>query len=333
MPVDGGHPSITIPGGATRSLEAPTFTATFAGLPFGADCTATESDTGHANASTVSPAGSFSLASASTPVTITNRFTEGSVQVTKDFSGLGVPLYGNGPFEVTLDCTRDGDPITIPGGAARQLDSGNGFAVLYQHLPTGADCTATATKTGGATDSTGPVDVTIGDGTTENVGFTNTFDLGELTVTNVVTGNNAQPNLGWTFVVSLSCTLNIDGTPTDIAIPGGADRDILHLGTVDYTDLPIGAVCSLEETQTNHAETVTVTPVRAPNPLGRGFLAPRQLATLSIGATPVRFDVVNVYNIELAHTGTTPLPLGLTGLLLAFLGVAFYSAARLRRRS
>jgi LPXTG-motif cell wall-anchored protein len=45
----------------------------------------------------------------------------------------------------------------------------------------------------------------------------------------------------------------------------------------------------------------------------------------------VRFDVVNVYNIRLASTGTDPIPLGLLGLLVAFLGVALYAAGRVRK--
>jgi hypothetical protein len=333
-PVDGAHPAVVIPGGSTRVLQSPTFAASYDGLPMNADCTATETKTGGANGSTVSVGGSFALVGANTPVTVTNDFTEGQVSVTKDFSGLGVALYGNGPFEVSLECTRIVDTntvtVAIPGGASRELNSGNGYAATFDHLPTGADCTATETKTGGATDSTGPVDVTIDNGGTQNASFTNTFDLGELNVTNIVTGNNWEPNSKWTFVVELICTLDVDGVPTDIAIPGGAVRDILHLGTVNYTDLPIGAKCTLEEIQTNNADEVAVSGDHSvPGPLGR--VSHIQLKTLAIGATPVRFDVVNVYNIRLASTGTDPVPLGLLGLLVALLGVALYSGGQLRK--
>lgn len=334
-PVDGANPSIAIPGGATRTLASPTYAASFTGLPMNADCTATETKTGGANSSTVSPAGSFSLASASTPVTITNTFTEGRVSVGKDFAGAGVPLYGAGPFEVTLECTRVVDgasvAVAIPGGASRDLDSGNGYTAMYDHLPTGAACSATETKTGGATSSTGAVDVTIGNGTTEDARFTNTFGLGMLTVTNVVTGNNWEPNSKWTFVVELGCTLDKDGTATPIAIPGGATRDIMHLGSVEYTDLPIGAICTLVETETNHADEVTISPVVPSSPTGRSF-ARTQLTTLAIRSTPVRFDVVNVYNITLAYTGSSSVPIGLAGLLVGFIGVAFVAASRLRRQ-
>ncbi|MEO8093702.1 MAG: DUF5979 domain-containing protein [Pseudolysinimonas sp.] len=326
--VNGATETLTIPGGATRPLVSPSFAATFDALPMDADCTATESNTGGANTSTVSPAGSFALAAATNPVTITNDFTEGEVSVEKDFLGLGVPLYGAGPFEVTLECTRDVDgtatAVDIPGGATRELNAGNSYADVFTHLPTGAECTATETKTAGATDSTGPVDLTIGDGTTGDARFTNTFDLGELDVTNVVTGNNWEPNSKWTFVVRLSCTLDKDGVATPITIPGGADRDILHLGAINYRDLPIGAICSLEEIQTNNADEVTVSPVHDP-------FTPISLTTLAIGRTPVRFDVVNVYNITLARTGADPLPIGLAGLLLGLVGIGLYGAARIRR--
>ncbi|MCU1577812.1 MAG: hypothetical protein JWP19_16 [Rhodoglobus sp.] len=335
-PVDGANPAITIPGGTTRTLRAPTWTASFDGLPINADCVATETKTGGANGSTVSPSTGFPLLTANTAVTLSNDFTEGEVAVQKTITGLGTPLYGAGPFEVTLECSRvvDGQSvdIAIPGGAARELNSGNGYAALYQHLPTAAECTATETKTAGATDSSAPVDLTIGDGTTENVAFTNTFDLGALTVTNIVTGNNWEPNSKWTFVIDLSCTLDMDGVPTDIPIPGGAERDILHLGTVDYIDLPIGAVCSLAETETNNADEVTVSPVSpAPGAGGRSIAPHYSLTTLAIGAAPVRFDVVNVYNITLAYTGTDSLPVGLAGLLIGFIGVALIAGSRLRR--
>ncbi|CAN5559882.1 hypothetical protein BH10ACT7_BH10ACT7_13650 [soil metagenome] len=329
---------VTIPGGSTRQLASPLYTATFEELPFGADCRLTETKTAGANNSTVSPAGYFELDQPSNPVTVINNFTEGSIDVEKTVTGLGAPLWGNGPFEVSLECTRlvDGTAtaITIPGGATRALESGTGFTASYEHLPTGADCTLRESKTGGATVAAGPQTAKIGNGTTVQIDLENEFEIGELVVTNIVTGNNWEPNSKKPFVVELECTLDIDGVITPIDIPGGASKKIMHLGEVRYENLPIGAVCDLFETVTNGAEIVTITPVdpTASGIAGRGSAPVAALKTVTITSVTAQFDVVNVFT-KLANTGLLVIPFGLAGLLVSLIGVATFAAARLRRNS
>src|SRR5690606_6836499 len=122
--IDGTTVPVPIPGGATRWLTATSlpvaFVANYAGLPVGAECELTETQTGGADLAPVVTPGNFTLATTGNDVTVTNTFGDPSVIVRKALSGTGVALYGAGPFEVTLECTREVNgatvPVVIPGG-------------------------------------------------------------------------------------------------------------------------------------------------------------------------------------------------------------------------
>jgi hypothetical protein len=136
-----------------------------------------------------------------------------------------------------------------------------------------------------------------------------------------VTGNDAARNLTNVYVVNLTCRMNVDGTWTDIVIPGGADRDILHLDHVDYTDLPAGATCQLRETVQHAAQEVHITIDGIPF----------QLTTLALG-DPITIDVENVYNIALAYTGLNLVPALIFAGQFMLVGFVLLIVARRRRR-
>ena len=58
-------------------------------------------------------------------VTVTNRYLAGSLHVTKDVTGDGAATYGTADFEVTLECTLNGEPVRIPDGATRTVSAEN----------------------------------------------------------------------------------------------------------------------------------------------------------------------------------------------------------------
>jgi hypothetical protein len=211
--------------------------------------------------------------------------------------------------------------VTIPDGAVQELNSGNGYAFTYANLPAGATCSVTESKKGFATTSTVGDAVTIPADDTASIGVTNTFVLASVRVTNKVTGNDAARNLLNVYVVHLSCRMNVDGTWVDVAIPGGADRDILHLDHVDYIDLPAGATCSLTETVQHQAQQVHITI--------EGL--PFQLTTLALSG-PTTIDVENVYNIALAYTGLDLVPALLLAGQLTLVGLVLIVVAKRRRR-
>lgn len=237
---------------------------TFAGMPIGSECEITETDDGGATSSDVSPAtvtvGGADGTTDPVDVTATNTFDVGSVVVDKVVDGDGAQ-YGTGPFEVTLACTYEGEDIPagdIPGGATREITPGT--PVSFDDLPIGAECTVTEPTDGGATSvDIAPESVTVGgdDGTETEVGVTvtNTYDLGSLQVEKDLAGLGALYGPG-PFDVALTCTF--EGEPIDI--PGGADREIAGGETVTYDDLPVGAECTVQETDAFGASSVAMDP-------------------------------------------------------------------------
>ncbi|MEU6249437.1 DUF5979 domain-containing protein [Glycomyces sp. NPDC047010] len=228
--------------GGTRPLDA-----TIADLPEGAACTAVETGKGGATLSAILPR-SVTVGSGTTSTLYAfNVLSSGSLRITKEVTGNGADLYGAGPFTVSLDCTFDtGEGIvavTVPGGPTREFTADE--PALYEGLPTGSVCTATETQTGGATEVTvtGENPATIPFRDTAELTVTNRFDLGGLAVAKRLDGAGAADHRGDEFTVSLKCTL--DGSSVDV--PGGAERTITGGGTAAYTDLPVGADCTLTE--------------------------------------------------------------------------------------
>jgi hypothetical protein len=329
--IDGVTTSVAIPGGATRSLDADDiYQARYSGLPAGSYCTPTETKTGGATSTVISPANFTTATSAATAVDITNTFGVGTISVSKTILGAGSELYGNGPFETTIVCTQDIDgtttPVDIPDGVTRELNSLNGYSAEYDSLPAGATCDVTESKTGGATSSaftTASTGIVVQDDATTAVDLSNEFDIGFITVDNLVIGNDAKRHYPDTYVVVLTCTQDIDGVQTPVDIPGGATRDIWHKTSITYSDLPIGATCELVESVTNAAQVVTVTWHGMPVPL----------TSVTVGDPDFVIHVVNVYNIALGFTGeniTAQLVLGLLALLA---GLVAAMVSYFRRRS
>jgi hypothetical protein len=331
--LDGVDTAFDIPGGATRDLNAAGgYVATYTGLPADASCDATESLVGGATSTVISPSSFTTDSSTPTELTVANTFDEGSIEVDKTITGQGALLYGNGPFEVSLSCTRVVNgatvPVTIPGGPTRALTGLNNYINTFDQLPVNATCTISETKTHGATTSafTTPTTMTVVAGNPIKAKLTNEFDIGYITVNNLVTGNDAKHHYKNTFDVVLSCNEMIDGVETPIDIPGGATRDIWHKTSISYDDLPIGATCGLIESVTNNSEKVTIT--------WHGFSVPTNEVT--IGSPDFKINVVNVFNIfpgdTLAFTGLDVGGELLVGVLGLLAGAVFYVWSLVRRR-
>lgn len=233
-------------------------------VPTGAECTVTETDDGGATASVVDPE-TFTVGDQDTvTVTATNTFDLGSIVVDKVVDGAGSELYGSGPFEVTLECTLDGDPIDVPGGATQKLVPGE--PVTYDDLPVGAECVVTETSTGGATSVTvssvddrqpGAVTVPSGDDPA-SLTVTNTFDVGQIQVVKSVAGLGANVHEDDVFTVSLECTRDVNGDDVPVDVPGGATRELTPGETVIYDDLPQGANCAITETDAGGADSIEI---------------------------------------------------------------------------
>ncbi|RZT67083.1 putative repeat protein (TIGR01451 family) [Leucobacter luti] len=291
-------------------------------LPYGASCSVTETGTGGATSSTLTPDTSeepIAVGPQEFPVAFTavNTYDAGALHVTKEITGAGAELWGAGPFEVSLACTIGGAPVDVPGGAERALTSAGGLEADYTGLPAGAECELTETTTGGATASeivdaagdpvSGPV--TVGAGDTVALRVINTFDIGAITVTKEITGAGASLAADRVFTVALACSIDRDGTPTEIEVPGGATRELSRADglTASYEQLPVGAACELRETKTGGAESVTITPNTGDATVGT--------VTVAAGAA-AQVTVVNEFAATPPGPGTpgTPGTPGGTGL-------------------
>ncbi|HQR27400.1 MAG TPA: DUF5979 domain-containing protein [Nocardioides sp.] len=147
----------------------------------GATCQASETTTGGATVSAVSPEGPF-LVTAGEPVTVTatNTFQVGSVAIVKRLAGPGAPEHRDGRFVVRLACTAEVDgvpqPVPVSHDGRRMLSRDTGLRTVVDGLPTGATCTVTELRDGGAESTTiRPGTVVVGDGTTAEVVVVNRF--------------------------------------------------------------------------------------------------------------------------------------------------------------
>ncbi|MFM9878567.1 MAG: DUF5979 domain-containing protein [Rhodoglobus sp.] len=341
--VNGVTETIAIPGEfdgdptpATRDLSADSvpvaYVANYTGLPLGAVCDLTETLLGGADASVVAP-GTFTLEAIPTAVTVTNTFGDPTVFVRKALLGDGVALYGAGPFEVTLECTREVNGQTVPVAipeefpgdptpATRELNSLNGYQNSFTMLPSRANCELTETTTAGATSAniTDPIFVLGEADTVHDVDLDNTFELAQLTLSKQVIGTAAADHALQEFEVELECILDVDGVPTDIEIPDGATRSISAGTDVEYRDLPANADCTLTETKNGGANAAIL--------LYNGVPVIGSTITLTPGDSAL--VLTNVF--VLALTGLDSVSLVLGGAILLFGGVAFVAYGELRRR-
>lgn len=246
-------------------------------LVAGTDCTITEPDLQGADGVVITPnndedqtVGTVTISEGETEpvaVTVTNRYLAGSLHVTKDVTGDGAATYGTADFEVTLECTLNGEPVRIPDGATRTVSAENPGAD-YTGLPNGALCTLTETSDGGATVSTirqgdsewsdaatgvtftvvaDPAIASNDDQAQVGVEVDNRFDLAEVSVTKHVdtaaVDAEGNPIAYGPFTVAIECTFN--GQPVEIE---QAERTIADGETVVWNGLPAGGDCTVTET-------------------------------------------------------------------------------------
>jgi LPXTG-motif cell wall-anchored protein len=164
---------------------------------------------------------------------------------------------------------------------------------------------------------------------------TNTFDVGSIDVRKRVVG----PGPG-RYEVQLACVHDVDGTATDVEIPGGATRTLRETDDLraTYVDLPVGAECTLVVSDDGGARATTITPNDGDPEVG--------VVTVEDGAS-VELLVENEFDPDLAPVDTPDddgggllpdtgaarglLALAVIGLLLLGAGVLLVQRARRQR--
>lgn len=284
-----------------------------------------ETRVGGANSSVVTPAGDFALDADEVAVSVTNEFVTTGLRVDLTPTGPGQPRYGEGPFEVTLECVREVNgervPVEIPGGAARALTLDNGYATDYADLPVGAECAATQTKTAGANSVEIDVKlVTLAAGEVAEIGIVDVFELGAIEVTKSLAGGASAEHENDVFEVELVCVRDLDGVPTPVEIPDGATRSFSSGETVLFAELPAGAECTLTETENGGADSSVLTTGLLPSSW-----------TVTIGSSATAYVLTNVFLPPLVVTGVRAGLATMVALQLLFLGAVALILARRRR--
>ncbi|WP_053382754.1 DUF5979 domain-containing protein [Leucobacter celer] len=321
------------------------------GLPVGASCTITETDSGGAD-ETPAP---VQLVIEQDPQTeqiagFVNEYSAGAVQALKELAGAAQDdTFITGlDYEVQLDCAieRDGALLTLYSG---KLWLTPGTAVIPEvggvpvKLPVGAHCWMQETADQGADDIavnfTSYEDaavVTAGapdELQTLELAATNTFDRSELTVSKKVVG----PGTGEAYDFELACTYPVrgeDGVEQTVEYPlaeGDASFG-LRDGENKTVSVLAGVTCKVVETNVPEGATVTIVDSDGAT---AGGTADGELSRVTGSANTV--EVTNTFTLD-QKTSTPPPTMPITGaapllgVLWSALGLLLTGAALLLTR-
>ncbi len=254
--------------------------ATITGLPVGAICSATETDSVGAVEINWSSnnGGSFDGVDAlvgiapdsegGTQLAAQNVYTTGGVQITKVLTGPA-SKWSQGPFVFEVSCV---DPNGVLPPVTETVTLGPVDLVgTVSPVPTGYECTTTETNPGDSGSSVvepsgvqvippyvpgdtppGPVEVTS----------TNEFPAGSISISKVLAGSAAGPMADARFTIRIRCERDIVGVASPDNVQVFLDESVTIRGGETVTSsepLPIGARCWAEETDSVGASSVVIT--------------------------------------------------------------------------
>ncbi|WP_396667325.1 DUF5979 domain-containing protein [Microbacterium sp. R86528] len=254
---------IDVPGTALRALNADNdYRNSYQGLPNGAECSLTETDTGGAGSVFILPlSGSVTVEeNTSVDMFVVNVFRSGDLVIQKDVVGSGAADFGQGPFTVHVRCVMTTGTV-LPFVVYDEeiiLGGDQPLEVTITGIPTGSSCHISETDAAGANESTvEPKQVIIGGPTDDpvRVVVTNTFLSGSVTVEKRVSGEGADQRGEGPFEVTMQCIDPSDGSIVP-NIVGGAVRtlDSSNDYTTSYESIQAGTRCGLVETDTGGAD-------------------------------------------------------------------------------
>lgn len=323
----------------------PIISDTITGIPVGAECTVTETDDGSADATpapvtvTIPDVDEEGNPQVVTTDPFVNEFSAAVITLTKNLEGPGAEqeYATSAVFTVLVTCQLEGPDDTmvtllsrsygITGGETIELTDADGNPV---RMPYGAHCFGDETATGGATTAVVKPDnyddglVVAADSELQTLALvaTNTFDLGSLQLSKIVTGTAAADNASKRFLLSLTCSLDQGQAEPTILF----DNEIVEITggqTITVDDLPIGAECFVAETDNGGANAVTISHSTSAMP-----------AVVTADGDAV-ITVTNTFTKPLPATGVDSQALLVAGgvaLLLIIAGVVVMIVMRRRRQ-
>lgn len=259
---------------------------------------------------------------------VRNTFAYAQVSVSKtvqtraiDDNGDPVPF---GPFEVTLQCTFLSASVTANEPMTQLIADGDTFT--WTGLPEGADCVVDETDTAGAASTTytitqGGATAPAVDGASAtldplpaeaaadqtDVAFTNAYLVDPLIIRKTLAGTGAA-EVTRSFPVHVTCVLVDSSHPA----PGMVVRDVtVEVGgpsnlapEIDF--LPLGSSCTITETDTGGAASVSITGTPYMGRPGAGGVPGASTTVHDSSITVTLTD--DHYLVEITNTFTKPLP-------------------------
>jgi len=266
-------PSVTWNQSFTFS-KATGLTATIDRIAAGSVCTVTETAANDGGATARTATQNVTIAAdVDRAATVTNRFDLARLEVRKVVtSGAvnqdGETVYPGGSFQMTVDCTFEGNPVyatgfssaspmvfslTYPGAGDRRTLTGlpaGASCSITEATPPGADSTtihtASATANGTTTGLTRTMVLTPDSSTTVGTNLatvTNRYDTSAFTITKELKGGGATQFGTGEFIVHVTCIAPGDITAYDDDIVLTAEEP-----EVTVEDIPDNSVCEAEET-------------------------------------------------------------------------------------
>ncbi len=227
-------------------------------LATGAQCTVKETEDGGATTTTIDPSDPITVGDDEVvTVTATNNFDPGKILLTKDVTGPA-DKYAPTSFEVEVTCGVDGTvlpgfptTVTVTAGKTTEVDTLAGSTCTATETDTGAATVVTYDPPGDNPASSGAVDVDPDTG--GQITITNDYHAGGLQIVKELDGPGAAIGKG-PFVFDVSCDFDgKTGVFTDTVTlkrSGGSDT----LKSDPITGLPVGAVCTVTETDNGGAD-------------------------------------------------------------------------------
>jgi len=322
-PIDGRPAEIAVPGGASRAITG-AGRAEFAGLPLGATCIATETDSSLAipgDQVSISPS-EVTVGEEPVGVTITNDFRTGSLVLNWGVTGVGRKFAGSATFSV--ECTLGGatgwrfhqevtlNPNETPGAST---------SATFTPIPVGAQCAVTQTDAQGADQLSS---VVIATGTVDlQADVVNEYSAGSLTITKRLQGANASRHRNTRFRFTVTCRA-VDGTTsyTDVVSVVGAGSTTISDDSGQPLLFPAGTSCWAEESGTGGADQHRVDHDSPANAVSVATGLPDAVQEMVVQAVNTFTDhsAVESENDDLAYTGFAGFGLALLGLACVAFG-------------
>lgn len=238
------------------------------GVPAGASCAVSETDakggiSDHASTDPLKISIEPGLGQASVQTaTITNDFADAELAVEKSVTG-GAADYAAAEFDVDLFCSFGGAPLDGYSPKALTVRPAVDDGRVVTQVPAGASCYAVETDSGSATgvtyDPAGPSADRSGAVSTTSkeqavLGLTNEFRAGGLSIAKELAGPGAPSLSDGPFTFAVACSFDGDDEvfTKDVTLTGDGSSTLLTSETM--SGLPVGAVCTVTETDDGGAD-------------------------------------------------------------------------------